>query len=102
MEGGSPAFIPKITGNEYLFLPMGNSIGVPTASIKKIFEPMRANATGYAHRSPSQCDSATNLITLADRTHGICSNCAFRWAKGMKNMLRPMSPPMISITCERE
>ena len=40
-------------------------------------------------------------MTLADSTEGICSSCALRCARGIKKMLRPMSPPKTSITCAR-
>ena len=45
VESGSPGFIPRMTGKEYLCF-CGNSISVPPASISEMRGPTRANATG--------------------------------------------------------
>ena len=98
VESGSPGFIPRITGKEYLRF-CGNSIRVPPASIRKIRGPTRANATGLRSWISTFRRLGTKRITLADSTHGICSSCAFCWASGMKKMLRPMSAPITSMIC---
>ncbi len=98
MESGSPGFIPRMTGNEYLCF-CGNSMSVPPASIRKIRGPTRAKATGVRSWISTCKRLGTKRITLADSTQGICSSCAFCCVSGTKKMLRPMSAPITSMIC---
>ena len=91
-----------MTGKECFFLVAGGiSISVPLASIRRIFEPKRAKATGVRSWISIFKWLGTNRMTLADSTQGICSSWIFLCAKGIKKMLRPMSPPMTSMIWER-
>src|SRR5258708_31502589 len=67
VESGSPGFIPRITGKEYLCLG-DNSIRVPPASIRNMRGPTRAKATGVRSWISTFNRLGTKRITLADST----------------------------------